>query len=113
MKSDFIKTVKTLQKKVGRKKVMTVSMWLELAHKMQRNASVNFSETTCSVDTGYSGIYEGKYVEICVSRYNDAEREFSLYRNVRLYDEHGYFPYEWECQRKRFNEFCDKLTEEV
>ena len=113
MKSDFIKLVKTLQKKVARKKVMTVSMWLELAHKMQRSASVNFSETTCSVDTGYSGIYEGKYVEIRVSRYSEAEREFSLYRYTRLYDEHGYFPYEWECQRKRFNEFCDKLTEEV
>ena len=54
MKSDFIKTVKTLQKKVARKKVMTVSMWLELAHKMQRSTSVNFSETTCSVETGYS-----------------------------------------------------------
>ena len=113
MKSDFIKLVKTLQKKVGRTKVMTVSMWLELAHKMQRSASVNFSETTCSVETAYSGIFEGKYVEIRVSRYSGAEREFSLYRYTRLYDEHGYFPYEWECQRKRFNEFCDKLTEEV
>ena len=52
-------------------------------------------------------------MEIRVSRYSGAEREFSLYRYTRLYDEHGYFPYEWECQRKRFNEFCDKLTEEV
>ena len=41
------------------------------------------------------------------------KRAQSLGLRVWLYDEHGYFPYEWECQRKRFNEFCDKLTEEV